>query len=135
MHVRRDLLQRRTADRQARCGGLALLGGATLAINLALTWILTLTLTLRLTLALANPSPNLDPNPNPNPNLDPNLSPNQELDRLTEFSTFYRLPRALATKLRAYNSFRFEVNRGFDIDEITATLPPSLRSEVFLGYG
>ena len=82
-----------------------------------------------------NPSPNLDPNPNPNPNLDPNLSPNQELDRLTEFSTFYRLPRALATKLRAYNSFRFEVNRGFDIDEITATLPPSLRSEVFLGYG
>ena len=24
-----------------------------------------------------------------------------------------------------------EVNRGFDIDEITATLPPSLKSEVF----
>ena len=39
----------------------------------------------------------------------------EELDRLTEFSTFYRLPRALANKLRAYNSFRFEVTRGFDI--------------------
>ena len=55
----------------------------------------------------------------------------EELDSLTEFSPFYRLPRALGNKLRAYNSFRFEVNRGFDIDEITSTLPPSLKSEVF----
>jgi CRP-like cAMP-binding protein len=56
----------------------------------------------------------------------------QQLDKINEFVHFHRLPRHLSRKLRAYNTFMFNVNRGFDVDQIAAALPMHLQQEVFL---
>jgi hypothetical protein len=54
------------------------------------------------------------------------------LDKISEFAKFYRLPGALQKKMHRYVSFSFDVDRGFDMHAITATLPPLLQQEIFL---
>ena len=49
------------------------------------------------------------------------------LDKISEFAKFYKLPRALQSKMHRYVSFSFDVDRGFDMHEITAMLPRALR--------
>ena len=53
------------------------------------------------------------------------------LDKISEFAKFYKLPRALQSKMHRYVSFSFDVDRGFDMHEITAMLPRALQEEVF----
>lgn len=56
----------------------------------------------------------------------------QQLDKINEFVHFHRLPASLAKKLHAYNNFLFNVNRGFNVDQIAAALPLHLQQEVSL---
>ena len=52
------------------------------------------------------------------------------LDSINEFGKFYKLPATMRAKLTEYVTFSFGVNRGISIQEVTASLPQTLRGEV-----
>ena len=53
-----------------------------------------------------------------------------QLDSINEFGKFYKLPATMRAKLTEYVTFSFGVNRGISIQEVTASLPQTLRGEV-----
>ncbi|KAL1510271.1 hypothetical protein AB1Y20_006593 [Prymnesium parvum] len=55
-----------------------------------------------------------------------------QLDQISEFMRFHRLPNNLCDKLHAYNNFLFSVHQGFDITQIAAALPPTLQNDIYL---
>ena len=54
-----------------------------------------------------------------------------QLDMINEFGAFYKLPHQMRVRLHNYVSFQFNVNRGYSLHDVTASLPPTLQEEVF----
>ena len=54
-----------------------------------------------------------------------------QLDMINEFGAFYKLPRQMRVRLNNYVSFQFNVNRGYSLHDVTASLPPTLQEEIF----
>ena len=52
------------------------------------------------------------------------------LDSINEFGKFYKLPEAMRHRLNEYVTFSFGVSRGISIQEVTDSLPPTIRGEV-----
>lgn len=52
------------------------------------------------------------------------------LDSINEFGKFYKLPETMRHKLTEYVTFSFGVSRGISIQEVTASLPETIRGEV-----
>ena len=58
------------------------------------------------------------------------------LDSIDEFGKFYKLPAAMRQRLIEYVTFSFGVSRGINIQEVTASLPQTIRGEVlYLMHG
>ena len=52
------------------------------------------------------------------------------LDSINEFGKFYKLPKTMRHRLTEYVTFSFGVSRGISIQEVTASLPQTIRGEV-----
>ena len=52
------------------------------------------------------------------------------LDSINEFGKFYKLPETMRHRLTEYVTFSFGVSRGISIQEVTASLPETIRGEV-----